>query len=144
MCEIFFIVVVFWKPFWAVCMPEWATQPALCTTIFKVFFECARTLEYYVAGWLKSQSLKCPCSTPPCLHVCSIVVKKVSTKLLMYIQWTNFRKRSTINVFFIFLTECTMYNFHDSTDTLKFWTEKWSTNKTFLFFIWFLWNLVKL
>ena len=30
-----------------------------------------------------------------------------------------------------------MYDFHDSTDTLKFWTEKRATNKTFLFFIWF-------
>ena len=38
----------------------------------------------------------------------------------------------------------TMYNFHDSTDTLKFWTEKRAINKTFLFFIWFWWNLVKL
>ena len=38
----------------------------------------------------------------------------------------------------------TMYDFHDSTDTLKFWTEKRAINKTFLFFIWFWWNLVKL
>ena len=38
----------------------------------------------------------------------------------------------------------TMYDFHDSTDTLKFWTEIWAINKTFLFFIWFWWNLVKL
>ena len=28
----------------------------------------------------------------------------------------------------------TMYDFHDSTDTLKFWTEKQAINKTFLFF----------
>ena len=35
-----------------------------------------------------------------------------------------------------------MYNFHDSTDTLKFWTEKWAINKTFLFFIPIWWNLV--
>ena len=39
---------------------------------------------------------------------------------------------------------CTMYDFHDSTDTLKFWTEKIAINKTILFFIWFWWNLVKL
>ena len=26
-----------------------------------------------------------------------------------------------------------MYDFHDYTDTLKFWTEKWAINKTFLF-----------
>ena len=26
-----------------------------------------------------------------------------------------------------------MYEFHDSTDTLKFWTEKWAINKTFFF-----------
>ena len=38
----------------------------------------------------------------------------------------------------------TMYDFHDSTDTLKFWTEKRAINKTFLFFIWFWWNLMKL
>ena len=38
----------------------------------------------------------------------------------------------------------TMYDFHNSTDTLKFWTEKWAINKTFLFFISFWWNLVKL
>ena len=38
----------------------------------------------------------------------------------------------------------TMYDFHNSTDTLKFWTEKRDINKTFLFFIWFCWNLVKL
>ena len=37
-----------------------------------------------------------------------------------------------------------MYDFHDSTDALKFWTEKWAINKTFLFFIWFWWKLVKL
>ena len=40
--------------------------------------------------------------------------------------------------------QCTMYDFHNSTDTLKFWTEKRTINKTFLFFIWFWWNLVKL
>ena len=38
----------------------------------------------------------------------------------------------------------TMYDFHNSTDTLKFWTEKWAINKTFLFFIQLWWNLVKL
>ena len=27
-----------------------------------------------------------------------------------------------------------MYDFHNSTDTLKFWTEKRAINKTFLFF----------
>ena len=37
-----------------------------------------------------------------------------------------------------------MYDFHNSTDTLKFWTEKWAINKTFLFFIRLWWNLVKL
>ena len=41
-------------------------------------------------------------------------------------------------------THLTMYNFHNSTDTLKFWTEKWAIKKTFLYFIWFWWNLVKL
>ena len=34
-------------------------------------------------------------------------------------------------------TTSTMYDFHNSTDTLKFWTEKWAFNKTFLFFILF-------
>ena len=29
----------------------------------------------------------------------------------------------------------TMYDFHNSTDSLKFWTEKRAINKTFLFFI---------
>ena len=38
----------------------------------------------------------------------------------------------------------TMYDFHDSTDTLKFWTEKRASHKTFLFFIRFWWNLAKL
>ena len=38
----------------------------------------------------------------------------------------------------------TMYDFQNSTDTLKFWTEKWTIKKTFLFFIWFWWNVVKL
>ena len=28
----------------------------------------------------------------------------------------------------------TMYDFHDSTDTLKFWTEKWAINNTFFVF----------
>ena len=28
----------------------------------------------------------------------------------------------------------TMYDFHDSTDTLKFGTEKWAINKTFFVF----------
>ena len=36
----------------------------------------------------------------------------------------------------------TMYDFHNSTDALKFWTEKRAINKTFLFFIWFWWNLL--
>ena len=40
--------------------------------------------------------------------------------------------------------QCTMYDFHDSTDTLKFWIEKRAIIKTFLFFIWFWWNLAKL
>ena len=39
--------------------------------------------------------------------------------------------------FFILLnlhsTDFTMYDFHDSTDTLKFWTEKWAISKTFSF-----------
>ena len=30
-------------------------------------------------------------------------------------------------------TDTTMYDFHDSTDTLKFWTEKRAINKTFFF-----------
>ena len=56
-------------------------------------------------------------------------------------------------IFFNFLAYCavldrelipTMYDFHNSTDNLKFWTEKRAINKTFLFFIWFWWNLVKL
>ena len=29
----------------------------------------------------------------------------------------------------------TMYDFHDSTDALKFWTEKWAINKTFFVFL---------
>ena len=29
---------------------------------------------------------------------------------------------------------CTMYDFHSSTDTWKFWTEKWAISKTFLDF----------
>ena len=29
---------------------------------------------------------------------------------------------------------CTMYDFHNSTDALKFWTEKWAFNKTFFVF----------
>ena len=43
----------------------------------------------------------------------------------------------------MYLVLCTMYDFHDSTDTLKFWTEKQAINNTFLYFIWFWWNLVK-
>ena len=42
------------------------------------------------------------------------------------------------------MAERTMYDFHDSTNALKFWTEKQAINKTFLFFIWFWWKLVKL
>ena len=38
------------------------------------------------------------------------------------------------------LVMCTMYDFHNSTDTLKFWTEKRAINKTFLFFIRFWWK----
>ena len=38
----------------------------------------------------------------------------------------------------------TLYDFHNSTDTLKFWTEKRAINKTFLLFILFWYNLVKL
>ena len=41
-------------------------------------------------------------------------------------------------------SECTMYDFHDSTDTLKFWTEKRAINNKKLFFFRFWWNLVKL
>ena len=29
---------------------------------------------------------------------------------------------------------CIMYDFHNSTDTFKFWTEKWAINKTFFLF----------
>ena len=42
------------------------------------------------------------------------------------------------------VAESTMYDFHNSTDTLKFWTGKRAICKTFLFFIRFWWNLVKL
>ena len=31
-------------------------------------------------------------------------------------------------------THYTMYDFHDSTDTSKFWREKWAINKTFFVF----------
>ena len=40
-------------------------------------------------------------------------------------QWDKIRKIVKINR--------TMYDFHDSTDTLKFWTEKCAINKTFVF-----------
>ena len=43
-----------------------------------------------------------------------------------------------------FCCHCTMYDFHNSSDTLKYWTEKWAINKTFLFFIWSWWNMAKL
>ena len=33
------------------------------------------------------------------------------------------------------VSKCAMYDFHDSTDTLKFWTQKRAINKTFLFSI---------
>ena len=39
---------------------------------------------------------------------------------------------------------CTMYDFHNSTDNLTFWTEKWAIKKTFLFFIQFWWKKVLL
>ena len=38
----------------------------------------------------------------------------------------------------------TMYDFHDSTDTLKFWTEKQTINKKYIVFHLIWWNLVKL
>ena len=44
----------------------------------------------------------------------------------------------------LYILNGTMYDFHNATDTLKFWTEKRAINKTFLFFIRFWWNLVKL
>ena len=34
----------------------------------------------------------------------------------------------------LYSTHYTMYDFHDSTDTLKFWTEKGAINKTFFVF----------
>ena len=61
------------------------------------------------------------------LHVCA----KSGTIQLHALAYRKFCRNNT-----------TMYDFHDSTDTLKFWTEKWAINKTFLFFIWFWWNLV--
>ena len=36
---------------------------------------------------------------------------------------------------YIVVSDYTMYDFHNSTDTLKFGTEKQAINKTFLFFL---------
>ena len=70
-------------------MPEWATQPALCsTTIFKVFFECARTLEFYVASWVTQKSIiKMPLLNTT-LFACLLdsSSKKVSTKMTSYVR----------------------------------------------------------
>ena len=59
----------------------------------------------------------------------------------------NFKTSSLGSLDFSILTDVvghSMYDFHDSTDTLKFWTEKWAINKTYLFFICIWWNLSKL
>ena len=46
-----------------------------------------------------------------------------------------FVQKTAVRVNFLLKNiRCTMYNFYDSTDTLKFWTEKRTINKTFLFF----------
>ena len=44
----------------------------------------------------------------------------------------------------LLVTRRTMYNFQNSTDTLKYRTEKRAINKAFLFFIQFRRNMVKL
>ena len=51
---------------------------------------------------------------------------------------------SYITKSFLDLSMGSMYDFHDSTDNLKFWTEKRAINKTFLFFICFWWLLATL
>ena len=40
-----------------------------------------------------------------------------------------------IELYTVWSEGCTMYDFHNSTDTLKFWTEKVAIKKTFLIFI---------
>ena len=73
------------------------------------------------------------------LHLCTLVESKFL--LTKKINCNNFNKARYEE----FFCGCgTMYDFHNSTDTLKFSTDKRAINKTFLFFIRFSWNLVKL
>ena len=77
-------------------------------------------------------------STPP-LHV------PLSQALAAtHNMWIILTSQEPLNGLFRTSPRSTMYDFHNSTDTLKFWTEKRAVNKTFLFFIWFWWKLVKL
>ena len=70
---------------------------------------------------------------------------KVSVELwILYIVLQSTLKVWREKLIWGFFHLFTMYDFHNSTDTLKFWTEKWAINKTFLFFIRIWWNLVKL
>ena len=56
------------------------------------------------------------------------------SNLISYVAlWTISVQKGAISIY-------TVYDFHNSTDTLKFWTEKRAINKTFLYFIWFWWN----
>ena len=68
---------------------------------------------------------------------------KLKSKVLLEDQWDAGRKLHQILAEWVVHASIrTMYDFHNSTDTLKFWTETWAFNKTFMFFIRFWWNLV--
>ena len=76
------------------------------------------------------------------LYLYDKTFKKLFLPWLRTAQCSKIRKKVP---YIAFWGNCTLYDFHNSTDNLKFWTEKWAINKTFfLFFIWFWWNLVKL
>ena len=66
----------------------------------------------------------------------SSILTSSKVLVLQFTQWAKTRKKIQFQKCVCSgCTNSTMYDFHNSTDTLKFWTEKWAINKTFSFIL---------
>ena len=116
-----------------------------CSASILVLYKCKKKHEWFsiIQNWALIRQKKIDqvkFQQTQTQHLVRQLPKKMPLEKTPLELWSRFDIETLLLSDYIL---CTMYNFHDSTDTLKFWTEKRAINRKILFFIWFWWNLVK-